>query len=78
MLPPYPTIIRASQGDAMTNTTRILLAISLVSLTVGVPQAFAQKVETEGYVDAGGDVRLFYRLLGTGGDPVILIHGGRA
>ncbi len=30
----------------------------------------------EGYVDAGGGVRLFYRLLGTGPDTLIMIHGG--
>jgi proline iminopeptidase len=30
----------------------------------------------EGYVDAGGGVRLFYRLLGTGRDTVVIIHGG--
>jgi proline iminopeptidase len=61
----------------MTNATPILLSLSALLLSsVGAHQASAQKVETEGYVDAGGGVRLFYRLLGTGGDPVILIHGG--
>ena len=30
----------------------------------------------EGYVDAGGGVRLFYRVLGTGPDTLIVIHGG--
>jgi len=30
----------------------------------------------EGYVEAGGGVRLFYRLLGTGPDTLIMIHGG--
>jgi proline iminopeptidase len=29
-----------------------------------------------GYVDAGGGVRLFYRLLGAGPDTVVVIHGG--
>jgi len=43
---------------------------------VGAPQATAQGVDKEGYVDAGSGVRLSYRLVGTGGDPVILIHGG--
>jgi len=30
----------------------------------------------EGYVDAGGGVRLFYRMLGAGPDTLIMIHGG--
>jgi proline iminopeptidase len=30
----------------------------------------------EGYVEAGGGVRLFYRSVGTGGDTVVVLHGG--
>lgn len=30
----------------------------------------------EGYIDAGNDVRLFYRLLGSGTDTVVVLHGG--
>jgi proline iminopeptidase len=30
----------------------------------------------EGYVSAGGGVRLFYRLLGAGRDTVVVLHGG--
>ncbi len=30
----------------------------------------------EGYVDAGGGVRLFYRLFGSGPDTLVMIHGG--
>ena len=30
----------------------------------------------EGYVDAGDAVRLFYRMVGTGGDTVVVLHGG--
>lgn len=30
----------------------------------------------EGYVDAGSGVRLYYRLLGSGPDTVVVIHGG--
>jgi hypothetical protein len=36
----------------------------------------AQTKGTEGYVDAGGGVRLFYRLVGTGRDTLVIIHGG--
>jgi proline iminopeptidase len=30
----------------------------------------------EGFIDAGKGVKLYYRLLGSGGEPVVLIHGG--
>lgn len=30
----------------------------------------------EGYVDAGGGVRLFYRVVGQGADTTIMLHGG--
>jgi proline iminopeptidase len=32
--------------------------------------------EQEGHVNAGGGVRLFFRLLGSGPDTVVVIHGG--
>lgn len=33
---------------------------------------------TEGYVEAGDSVRLFYRTVGAGGDTVVVLHGGPA
>jgi proline iminopeptidase len=30
----------------------------------------------EGYVDAGGGVQLFYRMVGASPDPVVVLHGG--
>jgi proline iminopeptidase len=30
----------------------------------------------EGYIEAGGGVRLFYRIVGTGRDTVVVLHGG--
>jgi len=30
----------------------------------------------EGFVDAGGNVRLFYRIVGTGRDTIVVLHGG--
>jgi proline iminopeptidase len=59
----------------MTRISRILLFLLLVWL-INAPRASAQKVKQEGFVDAGNGVQLSYRLLGKGGDPVILIHGG--
>ena len=32
--------------------------------------------EREGYVDAGGGVRLFYRVLGAARDTIVVLHGG--
>lgn len=61
----------------MTNAMRRSLSWLLVFVMFGAaPPASAQKVDTRGYVNAGSGVRLFYRLLGTGGEPIVLIHGG--
>ena len=48
----------------------VLLAVS------AAPALLAQTPATEGFVDAGGGVQLYYRMIGTGNDPVVLIHGG--
>ena len=31
---------------------------------------------SEGFVDAGNDVRLFYRIVGAQGDTIVMLHGG--
>ena len=36
----------------------------------------AQTPAKEGFIDAGNGVRLYYRLVGNGSEPVVLIHGG--
>lgn len=36
----------------------------------------AQTPAREGYIDADDGVQLYYRVLGSGSDPVVLIHGG--
>lgn len=33
-------------------------------------------ISQEGYIDAGGGVRLFYRTVGARGDTVVVLHGG--
>jgi len=48
----------------------VLLAIASGSATVARTRA------REGFIDAGSGVKLYYRLLGTGSEPVVLIHGG--
>lgn len=40
------------------------------------PSSRSDPVVQEGYIEAGSGVRLFYRLVGTGGDTVIVLHGG--
>ena len=35
-----------------------------------------ESTDRQGFVDAGGGVRLFYRIVGTGGDTVVVLHGG--
>ncbi len=52
---------------------------SLTTLFVAfgcITHASAQQGLKEGFVDVGNGVKLYYRTLGSGGDPVILIHGG--
>ncbi len=39
-------------------------------------EAAGARAQRDGYVDAGGGVRLFYRILGAGADTVVVLHGG--
>lgn len=45
-------------------------------LLVGCRRTPANPMVAEGYVDAPGGVRLFYRLVGSGPDTVVVVHGG--
>jgi proline iminopeptidase len=61
----------------MTTTARTfasVVAILLAALSASI--TWAQAPAKEGFIDAGQGVKLFYRFLGTGGDTVVLIHGG--
>ncbi|HEY7611374.1 MAG TPA: alpha/beta fold hydrolase [Gemmatimonadales bacterium] len=51
-------------------------ALLLSFLAVAALPLVAQTKVSEGYVDAGDGVRLFYRLLGPGRDTLVIIHGG--
>lgn len=55
-----------------------VLTVLLVQLSIpGVlPAQSSPPPSTEGYVDAGNGVQLFYRLLGRGRDTLVVIHGG--
>jgi proline iminopeptidase len=68
----------------MSRVAALVLPILLVSLVSGCtagaapPAASSGLVPSvrEGFVDTGDGVRLFYRMVGTGGDTVVVIHGG--
>ena len=52
---------------------------SFVMLLIGASSASPTSAQTpakEGFIDAGNGVKLYYRLVGTGSEPVVLIHGG--
>lgn len=55
-----------------------MLPVLLILLSVSglLPAQSASPSISEGYVDAGSGVRLFYRLIGSGRDTIVIIHGG--
>ena len=53
--------------------TFALLSLAIVGMRM---QAFAQPASKEGFVDAGAGVRLFYRLVGSNRDTLVVLHGG--
>jgi proline iminopeptidase len=57
-------------------TAPALLSLPVLVACQGPPAKTATDRGPEGYVDAGGGVRLFYRLLGAGPDTVVVVHGG--
>lgn len=64
--------------------TRVVLPLLSMALLIGcrgstpAPRLAGQVAPAarEGYVDAGGGVRLFYRVVGTSRDTVVVLHGG--
>lgn len=64
----------------MNRSIRLVLALLPMVIYAGCSTAaHAQSVSPsvrEGYLDAGGGVRLFYRTIGTGRDTLVVIHGG--
>src|SRR4026207_336843 len=52
----------------------VLLAQFGCSATKGTTSPLPKA--SEGYIEAGAGVRLFYRLLGSGPDTLVMIHGG--
>ena len=68
----------------MHRLARALLIVGLASLSAGCAegdgrseaQGSAGLGVQEGHVAAGPDVNLFYRLVGTGSDTLVVVHGG--
>lgn len=68
----------------MSHLPRALAPLLLVLLHVScttpgrspVPATSVAPSVQEGFADAGNGVRLFYRVVGTGPDTVVVIHGG--
>jgi proline iminopeptidase len=60
----------------MANASRVLAVFVMVLSCVSGSTTLAQTLAREGFIDAGKGVKLYYRLLGSGGEPVVLIHGG--
>ena len=54
----------------------IVLTVTLLIAVASAPTTFAQRPAGEGFIDAGNGVKLYYRVLGTGPEPVVLINGG--
>jgi proline iminopeptidase len=68
-----------SRSGARMRTVVIQLALALVlagSAATQESRAARKRPAREGHVDAGGGVRLFYRVAGAGSDTVIVLHGG--
>jgi proline iminopeptidase len=63
---------------------RLLVPLGLLALQAGcsasrpapTPPTTRPPSVREGYVNAGGGVQLYYRLVGTGHDTVVVLHGG--
>jgi proline iminopeptidase len=68
----------------MSSVSRILLPLGVLVLQAGChgagrtppPDPTRPPLLREGYVEAGGGVRLYYRLVGASGDTVVVLHGG--
>jgi proline iminopeptidase len=56
--------------------TTLLLAVALTCAHCTRVEPPSSLARGDGYVDAGGGVRLFYRTVGDRGDTVVVLHGG--
>jgi proline iminopeptidase len=54
---------------------QVLLGI-LIATSVGCRDQAAPRVPAHGYVTGAGDARIFYEVVGSGDDTVVVVHGG--
>jgi proline iminopeptidase len=59
----------------MVKTSHLRLAV-IFSALLSAACSLTQTPGKEGYIDAGKGVQLYYRTVGSGDEPVVLIHGG--
>jgi len=55
---------------------RIMILSLICALTTQVRPVGATEAGSEGFIDAGNGVRLFYRIAGSGRDTIVVLHGG--
>ena len=61
----------------MVNTSHVLSSCAVIVIAMlSASTILAQTRANEGHIDAGNGVKLYYRLVGAGSEPVVLIHGG--
>ncbi len=61
----------------MNHVYRVYGVVVMVVLTMAAASATSgQTPAREGFIDAGNGVKLYYRIVGSGSEPVVLIHGG--
>ena len=61
----------------MAKAFRMLVTLAmLLTASLSTSATLAQIPTQEGFIEAGNGVKLYFRLVGTGTEPVVLIHGG--
>jgi len=61
----------------MVNTSHVLSSCAVIVIAVlSTSTTLAQTPANEGHINAENGVKLYYRVLGSGSEPVVLIHGG--
>ncbi len=60
----------------MANACSVVRSFVIVLIALSASTTLSQTPTQEGFIDAGNGVKLYYRLVGAGSDPVVLIHGG--
>lgn len=56
--------------------SELACTLVLIAILLSGSEVLAQEASAEGFVEAGEGVRLYYRIVGNGPEPVVLIHGG--